>query len=175
MVGHGGSSAPVWDNIYTPLKFHSRVVILYNMSTPGWIHYVIWTPPGEHFLSLSYRNRAGMICVPLNSQPWGEYSVLFRDHQAKGVNIQYFSILIPWKGVNIWQYNIITPWKGYIFDGIIFSPPEEEWIFDAVIFLRRWKFNVIIYLPLWRGVKISHCNIITRGAEISWPEWTFYI
>ena len=46
-------------------------------------------------LSLSYRNRAGMICIPLNSQSLGEHSVLFQNHQVKGVNVQYFSILIP--------------------------------------------------------------------------------
>ena len=37
-----------WDNIFTSLKFHSRVVILYNMRTPGWIQYIICAPPGEH-------------------------------------------------------------------------------------------------------------------------------
>ena len=42
-----------------------------------------------------------MICEPLNVQPLGEHSVQFRDNQAQGVNIQYFSILIPGKGVNI--------------------------------------------------------------------------
>ena len=42
----------------------------------------------------------------------------------------------------------------------MFSPREEERIFDAVIFLRRWKFNAMIYLPQCRGVKISCCNII---------------
>ena len=49
---------PVWDNIFTPLKFHSRVVILYNMSTPGWIYYIIWALPGEHW---------DIICSPW---PW---------------------------------------------------------------------------------------------------------
>ena len=42
-----------------------------------------------------------MIYEPLNGQPLGEHSVLFCDLQAKAVNIQYFSILIPGKGVNI--------------------------------------------------------------------------
>ena len=30
-----GEVVPVLDNMYTPLDFHSGVVILYNMTTPG--------------------------------------------------------------------------------------------------------------------------------------------